>query len=50
MPEAGGNLGRVSALRAGLPDHVTGMTVNRFCASGIEAVSMAVSRNGSVTR
>lgn len=46
MPEAeaGNNMGRVVALRAGLPDYVTGMTVNRFCASGLEAISMAVNR------
>jgi len=43
MPEAeqGMNLGRVVAQRAGLPDSVPGMTLNRFCASGLEAVALA---------
>ena len=44
MPEAeqGFNLGRVVALRAGLPDLVAGYTVNRLCASGLQAIAMAV--------
>lgn len=44
MPEAeqGFNLGRVVALRAGLPDLVAGCTVNRLCASGLQAIAMAV--------
>ncbi|MER3434657.1 MAG: acetyl-CoA C-acyltransferase [Leptolyngbya sp. ERB_1_1] len=43
FPEAeqGFNLGRVIALRAGLPDSVAGATVNRFCASGLQAIAMA---------
>jgi len=43
FPEAeqGMNLGRVVAQRAGLPDAVPGMTINRFCASGLEAVALA---------
>ena len=38
MPEAesGNNMARVAALRAGLPDIVTGMTINRFCSSGLQ--------------
>jgi len=39
--EAGMNLGRVVALKAGLSSHVPGMTVNRYCASGLEAISIA---------
>jgi acetyl-CoA acyltransferase len=39
--EAGMNLGRVVALKAGLSAHVPGMTVNRYCASGLEAISIA---------
>jgi acetyl-CoA acyltransferase len=35
------NLGRVVALKAGLSSHVPGMTVNRYCASGLEAISIA---------
>ena len=43
FPEAeqGFNLGRVVARRAGLPDSVAGCTVNRFCASGLQAIAMA---------
>jgi acetyl-CoA acyltransferase len=43
MPEAeqGFNLGRVIALRAGLPDSVAGCTVNRLCSSGLQAIAMA---------
>ena len=39
--EQGFNLGRVIAQRAGLPDEVPGMTVNRFCASGIQTIASA---------
>jgi acetyl-CoA acetyltransferase family protein len=35
------NVGRMAALIAGLPDSVPGMTVNRLCASGLEAVNQA---------
>ncbi|EPZ48278.1 MULTISPECIES: acetyl-CoA C-acyltransferase [Alicyclobacillus] len=43
MPEAeqGMNVGRIVALRAGLPTSVPGITVNRFCSSGLQAISMA---------
>lgn len=43
FPEAeqGFNLGRVIAQRAGLPDSVAGATVNRFCASGLQAIALA---------
>ena len=43
MPEAqqGYNLGRVVALRAGLPDTVAGATVNRLCASGLQSIAIA---------
>lgn len=37
----GRNIARQSAIRAGLPVSVAGMTVNRFCASGLQAVAMA---------
>ncbi len=36
----GGNLGRQAAVRAGLPVSVAGTTVNRFCASGLQAIAM----------
>ena len=43
MPEAeqGLNMGRVAALRAGLPVEVPGQTVNRFCASGLQTIALA---------
>lgn len=46
MPEAeaGSNMARIAAMRAGLPDSVTGVTVNRFCASGLQAIAMAADR------
>ncbi|MCE5232357.1 MAG: acetyl-CoA C-acyltransferase [Mizugakiibacter sp.] len=46
MPEAeqGMNVARIGALLAGLPDSVPGMTVNRFCSSGVQAVALAADR------
>ena len=46
MPEAesGMNMARVAALRAGLPDAVPGMTINRFCSSGLQSIAMAADR------
>ncbi|MER3456690.1 MAG: acetyl-CoA C-acyltransferase [candidate division GAL15 bacterium] len=46
MPEGeqGLNVARVAALRAGLPESVPGVTVNRFCASGLQAIAMAAER------
>ncbi|HUK66089.1 MAG TPA: acetyl-CoA C-acyltransferase [Anaeromyxobacteraceae bacterium] len=46
LPEGttGGNVARQIALRAGLPASVAGVTVNRFCASGLEAIAMAARR------
>ena len=46
FPEAeqGLNIARIAALLAGLPDSVAGMTVNRFCASGLSAVALAADR------
>jgi acetyl-CoA acyltransferase len=43
MPEGeqGLNVARIAAQRAGLPDEVTGVTVNRFCASGLQTIAMA---------
>ena len=35
------NVARMSVLLAGMPEHVAGCTVNRLCASGLEAVAMA---------
>ncbi|MGA2877684.1 MAG: acetyl-CoA C-acyltransferase [Bryobacteraceae bacterium] len=46
MPEAesGMNIARIAALRAGLPDSVPGITINRFCSSGLQAIAMAADR------
>jgi acetyl-CoA acyltransferase len=46
MPEGeqGLNVGRIAMLLAGLPNSVGGVTVNRFCASGLTAVQMAADR------
>ena len=46
MPEGqqGLNMARVAALLAGLPHSVGGVTINRFCASGLTAVQMAADR------
>jgi acetyl-CoA acyltransferase len=46
FPEAeqGSNLARMAVLLAGLPQSVGGVTINRFCASGITAVAMAADR------
>ncbi len=46
MPEAeqGLNVARMALLLAGLPNGVPGVTVNRFCASGLEAVAQAANR------
>ena len=37
----GHNIARVAALRAGLPASVGGLTVNRFCSSGLQAIAIA---------
>jgi acetyl-CoA acyltransferase len=46
MPEgeSGLNMARQAALRAGLPDSVPGMTINRFCSSGLQAIALAAER------
>jgi acetyl-CoA acyltransferase len=42
--EQGLNIGRLGVLLAGLPNTVGGITVNRFCASGLSALAMAADR------
>ena len=42
--EQGMNVAKIIALRAGLPFVVPGVTVNRFCSSGLQAISMAADR------
>jgi acetyl-CoA acyltransferase len=46
MPEgeAGNNMARQIGLMAGLPDTVPGMTINRFCSSGLQAIALAADR------
>jgi len=46
MPEAeqGINVARIAVLLAGLPNNVSGLTVNRFCASGLQSVALAADR------
>ncbi len=46
MPEAeqGLNVARICALRAGLPVEISAMTVNRFCASGLQTIALATDR------
>jgi acetyl-CoA C-acetyltransferase len=42
--EQGGDIAKTAALKAGYPDTVAGVQLNRFCASGLEAVNQAASR------
>ncbi len=46
MPEGeqGLNVARIGLLLAGLPNTVSGMTINRFCSSGLQAVAIAADR------
>ena len=46
LPEraTGSNIARQAAIRAGLPVTVSGMTVNRFCSSGLQAIALAAQR------
>ena len=45
--EQGGNLPRTTAMVAGLPEAVPGVQINRFCASGLEAVNLAAAKVAS---
>ena len=46
FPEAeqGMNVGRVAAMKAGLPAEVPGQTINRFCSSGLQSIALAAER------
>ena len=46
MPEGeqGMNVARICALKAGFPDSVPALTINRFCSSGLQAIAMAAER------
>lgn len=40
----GGNIARAAAIRAGLPVTTAGLTINRFCSSGLQAIAIAAQR------
>ena len=42
--EQGMNVARIALLRAGLPHTVPGMTLNRFCSSGLQSIALAAER------
>ena len=46
MPEraTGNNIARLAAIRAGMPVSVAGVTVNRFCSSGLQTIALAAQR------
>jgi acetyl-CoA acyltransferase len=46
MPEAeqGMNVARIASLRAGLPEQISAMTINRFCSSGLQSIALAAER------
>src|SRR5450631_4474433 len=45
--DQGADIAKTAALKAGLPDTVAGLQVNRFCASGLEAVNIAAQKVAS---
>jgi acetyl-CoA C-acetyltransferase len=45
--DQGGDIAKTAALKAGLPDTVAGVQLNRFCASGLEAVNVAAQKVAS---
>ena len=44
LGDQGGDLAKAAALKAGYPETVAGVQLNRFCASGLEAVNQAAAR------
>jgi len=42
--EQGMNVGRIASIRAGLPESVSGLTINRFCSSGTEAIAIVAAK------
>lgn len=42
--DQGANIARIAALKAGLPDTVPGMQLNRFCSSALDAVNIAAQK------
>ncbi len=47
VADQGADIAKTAAIKAGLPDTVSGVQVNRFCASGLEAVNMAAQKVAS---
>ncbi|MEZ5076316.1 MAG: acetyl-CoA C-acetyltransferase [Solirubrobacterales bacterium] len=47
LGEQGADIARIAAVKAGLPDTVAGVQLNRFCASGLEAVNIAAQKVAS---
>src|SRR5271154_7117487 len=45
--DQGGDIAKTAAIKAGLPDTVAGVQLNRFCASGLEAVNVAAQKVAS---
>jgi acetyl-CoA C-acetyltransferase len=45
--DQGADIAKTAALKAGLPDTVAGVQLNRFCASGLEAVNIAAQKVAS---
>src|SRR5579859_4570043 len=45
--DQGADIAKTAAIKAGLPDTVTGVQLNRFCASGLEAVNIAAQKIAS---
>src|SRR4051794_33461560 len=47
LGDQGADIAKTAALKAGLPDTVSGVQLNRFCASGLEAVNVAAQKVAS---
>jgi acetyl-CoA C-acetyltransferase len=47
LGDQGGDIAKVAAIKSGLPDTVPGVQLNRFCASGLEAVNVAAQKVAS---
>jgi acetyl-CoA C-acetyltransferase len=47
LGDQGADIARIAAIKAGLPDTVAGVQLNRFCASGLEAVNIAAQKVAS---
>src|ERR1700729_489911 len=47
LGDQGADIAKIAAIKAGLPDTVSGVQLNRFCASGLEAVNVAAQKVAS---